>query len=72
MDATASYETRQRTDATGRRPPAGCGGEPPDDIVISGASGVGKTVLAKLQVDDLRFKADVCSTQGSDDSRRSL
>jgi Cdc6-like AAA superfamily ATPase len=37
-------------------------GEPPADVVISGASGVGKTALAKCQVDDLRLEADVCST----------
>jgi Cdc6-like AAA superfamily ATPase len=37
-------------------------GEPPADVVISGPSGVGKTALAKCQVDDLRLEADVCST----------
>ena len=33
-------------------------GEPPADVVISGPSGVGKTALAKCQVDDLRLEAD--------------
>ena len=37
-------------------------GEPPADVVISGPSGVGKTALAKCQVDALRLEADVCST----------
>ena len=37
-------------------------GEPPADVVISGPSGVGKTALARCQVDDLRLEADVCST----------
>jgi Cdc6-like AAA superfamily ATPase len=37
-------------------------GNPPADVVISGPSGVGKTALAKCQVDDLRLEADVCST----------
>jgi len=37
-------------------------GDPPADVVISEPSGVGKTALAKCQVDDLRLEADVCST----------
>jgi len=37
-------------------------GEPPADVVISGPSGVGKTALAKCQLEALRLEADVCST----------
>lgn len=37
-------------------------GDPPADVVISGPSGVGKTALAKCQVEALRLEADVCST----------
>jgi Cdc6-like AAA superfamily ATPase len=37
-------------------------GEPPADVVISGPSGVGKTAIAKCQLDALRLEADVCST----------
>jgi Cdc6-like AAA superfamily ATPase len=37
-------------------------GKPPTDVVISGPSGVGKTALAKCQVEALRLEADVCST----------
>ena len=37
-------------------------GEPPADVVISGPSGVGKTALARCQLNALRLEADVCST----------